>query len=234
MRRASVDKVAILVGVIKPVLLRVRQHFESGIVIRSIPVAKNGYELLKPPTHAKQLLEHHAEEASTYEDVIVVVAPYCRVHKDVRNSVDTLAEVGARIVRMKQGVGGCPILRGRMDAEFQEELVTTIVGQLAAFFFDPTEESTVEFELLRGLVSHDKMGPNNHSHEDDLWKRRGDGLQPSQRRRIVRRLMDKGILGRKKNKSLGGTGWVYWIDNPGLAFDEFPRLAEFAGEGSRR
>ena len=234
MREASVDKVAILVGVIKPVLLRVQQYFESGPVIRSIPVARNGYELLKPPAHAKQLLEHHAEEASSYENVVVVVAPYCRVHKDVRNSVDTLADVGARIIRMKQGAGGCPILRGRMDAEFQEALVTTIVGQLAAFFFDPAEESTVAFELLRGLVSHDKMGRNNHSHEDDLWKHRGDGLQPSQRRRIVRRLMDKGILGRKKNKSLGGTGWVYWIDNPGLAFAEFPRLAEFAGEGSRR
>ena len=234
MCEASVVKVAILVGVIEPVLLRVQRYFERGPVIRSIPVAKNGYELLKPPTLAKHLLERHVEEASTYEDAIVVVVPYCRVHKDVENSIDTLAEVGARIVRMKQGVGGCPVLTGRMDATFQEALVETILDQLVAFCADPTEESTVAFELLRGLVSHDKMGPNNHSYEDDLWKRRGDGLQPSQRRRIVRRLMDKGILGRKKNKSLGGTGWVYWIDNPGLAFAEFPRLAEFAGEVSRR
>ena len=57
MREASADKVAILVGVIKPVLLRVQRHFEDGPSIRSIPVAKNGYELLKPPTLAKQLLE---------------------------------------------------------------------------------------------------------------------------------------------------------------------------------
>ena len=234
MREASVDKAAILVGVIKPVLLRVQQHFKPGPVIRSIPVAKNGHELLKPSTLAKHIIERHAEEASTYENVIVVVAPYCRMHKDVGSSIDTLAEVGAKIVRMKQGVEGCPVLGNRMDATFQEALVKTIVDHLAAFFFDPAEESTVAFELLRGLVSHDKMGSNNHSHEDDLWKHRGDGLQPSQRRRIVRRLMDKGILGRKKNKSLGGAGWVYWIENPGLAFAEFPRLAQFAGEGSRR
>ena len=42
------------------------------------------------------------------------------------------------------------------------------------------------------------------------------------------------FLARKKNKSRGGTGWVYWIEDVGRAFAEFPDLAEFAGQGTRR
>lgn len=228
MREARAVKVVILVGAIEQVLRRVRQHFGPEPVVRSIPMMKNGHDLLKPVV-ARSMLERYAEEASTYEDVIVMMLPYCRVPKEVRDSMDTLAELGAGIIRMKQGTDGCPELRRRMDATFQEALAGVIVDRLTPLCVDRAEESTVAFELLRGLVSHDKMGPNNHSHEDDLWKNRGSDLQPSQRRRIVRQLMDKGILGRKKNKSLGGTGWVYWIADSGRAFAEFPALEEIAG-----
>ena len=234
MPEAGPVKVAILVGIIKPVLLRVQQYFERRIAIRAIPMAKNSHDLLLPPTLAKGILERHADEAPTYEDVIVVVSPYCRVHRDVCDSIDTLTDVGARVVRMRQGVDGCPRLTERMDATFQEALAAYIVDQLTPFCVDPTEDKSVTFELLRGLVSHDKMGSNNHSHEDDLWRNRGVGLRPNQRRRIEKQLMDKGILARKKNKSRGGTGWVYWIEDVGRAFAEFPDLAEFAGQGTSR
>lgn len=228
MREAGAVKVVILVGAIEQVLLRVQGHFGPEPVIRSIPMMKNCHDLLKPAV-ARSMLDQYAEEASTYEDVIVMMLPYCRVHREVRDSIDTLAELGARIIRMKQGMDGCPKLEGRMDATFQEALADVVVDRLTPFCVDRAEESTVAFELLRGLVSHDKMGPNNHSHEDDLWKNRGSDLQPNQRRRIVRQLMNKGILGRKKNKSLGGTGWVYWIADAGRAFAEFPALEEIAG-----
>lgn len=229
MREASAVKVVILVGAIGQVLRRVRQHFGPEPVIRSIPMMKNCHDLLRPPAVARSMLDRYAEETSKYEDVLVMTLPYCRVHKEVHDSIDTLAELGAGVIRMKQGTDGCPKLEGRMDATFQEALADVIVDRLTPFCVDRTEESTVAFELLRGLVSHDKMGPNNHSHEDDLWKNRGSDLQPRQRRRIVRQLMDKGILDRKKNKSLGGTGWVYWIADSGRAFAEFPALEEIAG-----
>ena len=41
MPEAGPVKVAILVGIIKPVLLRVQQYFERRIAIRAIPMAKN-------------------------------------------------------------------------------------------------------------------------------------------------------------------------------------------------
>jgi len=90
---------------------------------------------------------------------------------------------------------------------------------------DPDEE--IAFELLRGLASHSKMGPNNHSHEDDLWKSRGKKLGPAGRRRIIAGLLTSKILGRKKNDSAGGKGWVYWIDDVAKAKEIYPGLVKY-------
>ena len=134
MREAGAVQVVILVGAIEQVLLRVRRHFGPEPVIRSIPMMKNGHDLLRPPAVARSMLERYAEEASTYEDVVVMTLPYCRrVHREVRDSIDTLAELGARIIRMKQGTDGCPKLEGRMDATFQEALADFIVDRLTPF-----------------------------------------------------------------------------------------------------
>ena len=233
MRKASAVKVVILVGAIKPVLLRVRLHFGREPVIRSIPVAKNSYDLPKPPAVARSMLEQYVKETLKYEHVIIMIMPYCRMHEKFRDSVNTLEDLGVKVARMKQGMDGCPKLAGRMDVAFQEALAAAIVERLTPFCVDRTEERSVVYELLRGLVSHDKMGPNNHSHENDLWKNRGADLQLGQRREIVRQLMDKGILERKKNRSRGGTGWVYWIADPGRVFAEFPSLEKLAGVRTR-
>lgn len=39
--------------------------------------------------------------------------------------------------------------------------------------------------------------------------------------------MTAGILGRKKNKSVGGTGWVYWIADVSAACAAYPELTKW-------
>ena len=93
----------------------------------------------------------------------------------------------------------------------------------------PDPDAEVMFEMLRALATHHKMGENNHSHEDDLWRSCGRGLQPNEKNRIVRRLIADGILDRKKNDSRGGRGWVYWIADVNRARSRFPALERFVG-----
>ena len=188
-------------------------------------MAKNGYQLSMPPSVARDLLEQYALEAPSRDAMAVIVSPFFRQPAEVKQSIKGMSESGARVVQMRQGRDGCPKLTGRMDAGFQEALTATIVDLITRWSSTarvdgpPILEDPVEYEvacsLLRGLASHDKMGPNNHSHdyshEDDLWKSRGGNLQPKVRRKIQDRLMESGILARKKNESRGGTGWVYWI-----------------------
>ena len=85
------------------------------------------------------------------------------------------------------------------------------------------------FELLRGLVTHAKLGPNNHSSEDDLWKSRGQELAPGDRKRIIKNLLKEGILNRKRNDSLGGKGWVYWVGDVPKAYAVYPELDPWLG-----
>ena len=234
-----VVKIAILAGVIKPVFRRVVQRIEPGLVIRPIFMAKNDYKLVHPPDLATTILEQHADEAASYGNVTILVMPFFRRSKELQNSVKTLSELGAHVIFMKQGTDGCPTLKGRMDADFQQQLAAAIVDCIrrlcpaemvrSNLFSDSTEYQTA-FDLLRGLASHDKMGPNNHSHEDDMWKSRGVGLQPNTRHGIEKRLMAGGILARKKNKSRGGTGWVYWIADVKRTVSEFPSLRDIIGD----
>jgi hypothetical protein len=119
-----------------------------------------------------------------------------------------------------------------MDSEFQNSLIEQICACLDDFAPEPEgedEDDALKFEILRGLATHSKMGENNHSHEDDLWKQRGRGIGPRGRERIVKDLMGRGILDRKKNKSKGGTGWVYWIADVRVACAVYPELARYVG-----
>ena len=232
-------KIVILLGVIEPVFRRVVQCIGSELTIRPIFMAKNGYRLVQPPPLVATILEQHADEATTYADVAILLLPFFRTPRDLRDTVQALSELGARVIPMKQGKDGCPKLHRRMDAEFQRELTTAIVNCIrrlwpanivqSNLFSNPTEHQ-VAFDLLRGLASHYKMGPNNHSHEDDMWKGCGIGLQPSARGGIEKRLMAEGILERKKNKSQGGTGWVYWIADVKRMVSEFPALRDIIGD----
>lgn len=79
-------------------------------------------------------------------------------------------------------------------------------------------------ELLRGLITHSKMGENNHSHEDDFWKSRGQGMTPKAKHALVMKMKTLRLIRRKKNKSIGGTGCVYWIDDVAEVRRLFPEL----------
>ena len=206
-----------------------------GSFVRSIFMVKNDYRLTHPPGLSTTILEGYADEATSYGDVIILVMPFFRRPRALRDSVTALSELGAHVVMMKPGTDGCPALRKRMDAEFQKRWADAIVycihracppRMAPSNLFSDSTEYQVAFDLLRGLASHDRMGPNNHSHEDDMWKNRGIGLQSNARHGIEKRLMMEGILGRKKNKSRGGTGWVYWIADVNRTVKEFPALRD--------
>lgn len=198
---------------------------------------------MQPPPLVLNILEQHADEATTYADVAILLLPFFRKSRELRDTVQTLSQLGARVIPMKQGQDGCPRLHQRMDAEFQRELTTAVVDCIYRLWpanivrlnlFSNSTEYQVAFDLLRGLASHYKMGPNNHSHEDDMWKGCGIGLQPSARRVIEKRLMAEGILERKKNRSQGGTGWVYWIADVKRMISEFPALRDIIGDTGER
>ena len=236
-------KVAILVGVIDPVLSRVRRQTILSVDISTIPMAKNGYRLTMPASRAVQVLEGYADKAQSYDDVAIIVTPFFRRLKELDGSVKTLSELGAHVVQMRQGTNGCPKLQKRMDAPFQTALAGAITDQIYQLWspqaiqsslFSESTEYQVALDLLRGLATHNKMGPNNHSHEDDMWKARGDLLKPGDRTRIVRNLMAHGILARKKNRSQGGTGWVYWIADVERTVREFPQMRNKIGSRATR
>jgi hypothetical protein len=40
-------------------------------------------------------------------------------------------------------------------------------------------------------------------------------------------MMSRGLIARQKNCSMGGTGWVYWIDNVALVRECYPALEPY-------
>ena len=96
-----------------------------------------------------------------------------------------------------------------MDQEFLDAVLERLREEVTP---EPTPgPCDVNVEILRGLFSHSKLGENNHSSWDDLWKNRGQGHKSGAKRAIVKELCGDGILGWKPNQSAGGTGKVYWV-----------------------
>jgi len=222
-----ISAVAILIGLPPPVRPFIERRVGPHISVKSIPLS--GFMLEPPPLTAVQMIEHFADGAPSYERVLVVVLPYTSGHlpTEVAQSLSVLADLGATICRPQSGTGLWPARSPRLDNQFQTDLAKAL-GQLinSTFPEDPLSDAhhAVCKELLRGLATHSKMGPNNHSHEDDLWKSRGQDLGPGEREVIVSRMLREGLLGRKKNKSAGGTGWVYWIADVQLTRTRYPEL----------
>ena len=220
----------VIVGLPPGLRSRIEAQFKGDLLIRSILLRRDGGFRLEPPPHvAAGLVERFADEAFDYGSVLAIALPYATVPESVELSLSVLAELGAKVLHPCPGQEGWPTRSPRLDSTFQEELRGALTQSIEASFPAPEAVDTedIAFELLRGLASHSKMGPNNHSGEDDLWKARGNALGPGGRHRILRTLLAEGILGRKKNDSAGGKGWVYWIADIAKARQMYPKLEPY-------
>ncbi len=233
---APVVRVAIVVGLPASVLQRVQARFQETVMIKVVLLTRRGeYQLQNEAVLAAHMVEQFAETATGFEQVAIIVLPYHRTVDLVDDNVAVLEELGARVYRTPPGELSWPTVHAKygMDAKFEQDLFERISACIDASFppepIPVDEVAEVKYELLRGLASHNKMGPNNHSHEDDLWKARAQGWGSREREDMVRELMAAGLLGRKKNKSAGGKGWVYWIADVQLACETYPKLRDVIG-----
>ncbi len=227
-------RVAILIGLPSTVLLRLQSRFKGSVDIRAILLARDGGLKLEPePVVAGHMVERFADIASGYEHLLVVTLPYHGKINAVAEAVRLVQEMGTRAVTMPPAEKKWPRIEKdrRIDNDIQHQLIECVSACIDACFpperADDADLEAVKFEILRGLVTHNKMGSKTHSHEDDLWKARAHGLGPRDRDAIVRTLMTAGILGRKKNKSAGGNGWVYWIADVAAACAVYPALTKW-------
>jgi len=150
-------------------------------------------------------------DVPVFERALILVLPYTTHRPRLKLSMPLTSwcHLAPRSIAPNPGrLHGRPVPTD--GQQVSNELATAIAALIDSIFPEEAlsdEHREVCSELLRGLASHTKMGENNHSHEDDLWKTRGQGLGSSERKMIVERLLKAGILGRKKNNSMGGTGW---------------------------
>ena len=224
------ERQAIIVGL--PASLRplVEGRFRNHVHIDSILLRQDGsFRLHPPPGHAAQMISEFADQAATYSQVLILVLPYAarQTSSEVTEIVQTLVDLQARLVEPRPGDNPWPSRSPRLDQPFLDNLFNAICLCIEEIYPKPPQSDgdlEISFEILRGLASHSKMGPNNHSHEDDVWKSRGKDLAPGGKDRILRTLLNTGILKRKKNDSAGGTGWVYWIADVQKARETFPDL----------
>lgn len=227
------SRVAVVIGVPEGIRLRLEKAL-AGITVRCLFLHQSGcFRLQLPPRSAVAFMDMAADEATCsedrYEDLLIISLPYAQIPANVSEHVDTLAELGAAVLRATPGEGW-PTRSPRLDQRFQDELLGALVRHVQTAMPeapDGAEEQQVAFEILRGLASHSKMGPNNHSHEDDLWKSRGQRLGPGGKDRIISELLRCGVLDRKRNDSAGGKGWVYWIADVAAARKRFPDLEPY-------
>lgn len=227
--------VAAVVGLPGGIRARLERRFAGAVAIRTILLRQDGgFRLQPPPNVAAGLLEQFADEASSgegsYGGLLIVVLPYAHVPNEVIKTVEAMVGLGAAVVRPSPGSAPWPSRSPRLDQEFQGQLLGAlieVIGQALPASDEANLDDEVAFELLRGLAAHSKMGPNNHSHEDDLWKSRGKDLGPGGKERVLGALLASGLVGRKKNDSAGGKGWVYWIGDVAKARERFPALTAY-------
>ena len=199
------------------------------------------------PAIARLVLEQKAEEATDYDNLAVVILPYCTIPGEVIESVDLLEEFGSKVFKPEKSSHGWPAQpkKGKFDRNFGGqldaklfELLDEILPEVAKLpegeakaavdvRDDDSELIKIAEELVRGLARHSKMGPNNHSSEEDMLKGRGQQLGPGGKKTVIKLLLTSGIVCRKENASIGGTGWVYWICDVEKAKATYPDLASY-------
>lgn len=233
--QAPVSKMAMIVGLPESARGQLLATFKGDVDVHTILLEqRGGMSIDQPPQVAVARLERLLDKVSSYDDLCVVVLPYHKRIDLVEGFLSAFEDVGGKVYRVSPGQHEWVKIDRKkgMERDFQRVLVEQICACLDEWFPEPEIQDgseSVKFELLRGLASHNKMGKNNHSHEDDFWKERGAGLGSRTRAKIVKELMVDGLIGRKKNKSAGGTGWVYWIEDVQLARARFPELDKYIG-----
>lgn len=231
---------AILVGVpdVGRLPRRIESHTGDRITIHCCPARVGRGCELDSAKQTLSILNGH-DHPVVGDKVVVLVLPYAFVPGAVQEKLSALAASGIIVKRPapnsddETGAFRWPSRPKSYDQTFQEALLGAICKFLD-YHFPPNDteadlDHRVAYRILKALVTHNKMGRNNHSHEDDLWKSAQDELQPADRKRILRNLLDKNILCRKKNASMGGTGWVYWIEDVQGARALCPGLAPYLG-----
>jgi hypothetical protein len=233
-------RVAILVGLPASIRAQLEQRFKGRLFLRIVPMRRDGgYKLELPPRQASHLIENFADQSvqgdGGYDRLVVVLLPYANLPTEVEESARVLEDLGAEVLRPAPGTGPWPKRSPKMDQDFQGKLRDAIATTLEARLPRSPQgwEDGVIEDLLRALVTHSKMGPNNHSHEDDLWKSCEEGIASGEKRRIEKKLMAEGILDRKQNDSQGGRGWVYWISNVTEVRVRYPGLEPYFGDRPR-
>lgn|GEM_PF-2069283 len=225
------DTAIVIVGLPQSLRPLIEREFKGRAIIRCILMRRDGgFRLELPPARARGLIDDVTDGMNSFDQLLIVELPYARVPPEVCATTHAAEGLGGKVMRPKPGAGGWPSRPTRLDKDFQDELLRAICSAVAAWLPEestPDCETEVCFEVLRGLVTHSKMGPNNHSHEDDLLRSRGLDLGPGGRRRVVDRLLAEGLIARKKNNSAGGTGWVYWVADVHRACELFPQLRQY-------
>lgn len=223
---------AIVVGIPESIRAPLERRLKGVVDVRVVTMKKDGgYQLALPPRQAADLIETFAQWIPTFSTAQLLLLPYAKLPSEVLSTAGLLEELGMTVVRPKANSDSWPASPVRMDKTFQDLLLDTICNCIERNFpaaqGEEQDEMVIACEIIRGLVTHSKLGPNNHSHEDDMWKSRGNSLGPGGRDRITDWLLSRGILARKKNASAGGTGWVYWIADAPKAQKLFPTLAAY-------
>ena len=229
---APIAKMVVIIGLPETIRSRLQAKFKGSIEIRLVPYARDGgYRLDREPLAAKLLIESYVDEAVGFEHVALIVLPYHHKVDLIEEVLELLASFGSKVCRQPlDQAGWAKVPKEGMNNAFQQELLGQLSACIDHYFPEEIAEDEVEeikFEVLRGLATHSKMGENNHSHEDDLWKARANGIGPRGRDGIIRDLLVLGILKRKRNSSAGGRGWVYWIDDVPKACQTYPDLTKY-------
>ena len=88
------------------------------------------------------------------------------------------------------------------------------------------QDTIIACELLRGLAAHNKMGRNNHSYEDDMWKARGNALVRAGATELHRGAQG-GDIGTKEEQ-LSRWNWLgFWIGNVAKTKELCPELGAY-------
>lgn len=230
--QAPIAQVAVIVGHPETTKQSIERHYGGTVTIKHIPSKVAGRAVLAVPYEvACSSLDKHVD-AVGYENAIVIVLPYAQKSNVLETQLQAMEEMGTRVVRVRPNDADWPKLKPPNGGnDFVTDLSKAVCECIDHHLPQPAAVTdkleAVKEELLRGLMSHSKMGENNHSHEDDFWKQRAVGLTAGQKSRVLRELLDDGLVARKKNKSAGGTGSVFWVADVPAACKQYPALSKY-------